>query len=324
VNATAPRIRFGTEIITFFNTAYWGLGEGLSYPEWIAAVQRDPRFYFDRILDAAQELGLDGIELAPDPGGWTTALAAYGDVDGVQKALRERDLALGSSYTPSSKWLVPALTDPSVEAAADEHLAAHARFLGEFGADTIVMGTAARELFAGGFDGDVPAEAFERVAAQLNRLGGVVGAYGVRLALHTDAYSICSRPADIDTLLSLTDPATVQLCPDAGHIALDGGDPVEVLRKHVGRVPVMHWKDCTGPLHPGTLSGPKMVQHETMLTYFRVLGAGSVRWHDWQRVLRDNDWSGWAQAEIDMSPDPVAEVRQAIDYFRAELAPIYR
>jgi inosose dehydratase len=322
--ADGERIRFGTDLITFFNTEYWGLPRQLEYPAWIAAFGSDPRSYFDRMLDGVRDAGLAGVELAPDPAGWTSALAAYGDVAGVRAALSERGLVVGSSYMHSTVCLIPALSDKSAEAAADEYANRHAEFLRALDADTIVMGTVPRTDFGGGFDGQVPPSAFEQVADQLNRLGKVVGRHGVKIALHTDAYSICSRPDDIDALLALTDPETIALCPDAGHITLDGGDAVTVLSRQVARVPVMHWKDCTGPLHGGTLSGPKMKQHETMLTYFRVLGSGSVDWQAWQRILRDADWAGWAMAEIDMSPDPEGEIRQGLEYFRRELAPIYQ
>jgi inosose dehydratase len=179
--------------------------------------------------------------------------------------------------------------------------------------------------FFGRDEDDPVAEAdMARVAQQLDRLGAVAGRHGVRIALHTDAYSVCSRREDIAHLLSLTDPGTVQLCPDAGHITLDGGDAVAVLSDHVGRTPSMHWKDCCAPLDPHTLTGEGMANHAVMLRNFRVLGTGIVAWSEWMKVLRDANWAGWAMAEIDMSPDPVGEIRQAFDYLTRELEGIYR
>jgi inosose dehydratase len=49
-----------------------------------------------------------------------------------------------------------------------------------------------------------------------------------------------------------------------------------------------------------------------------------VNWKEWMEVLRDKQWSGWATEEIDMSPDPVGELREGLEYFRTELAGIYR
>ncbi|SCL28957.1 inosose dehydratase [Micromonospora pallida] len=327
-------IRFGTDIITFFDTAWWGLGEELPYPDWIAAVGRDPRHYFDRMLDGVRDAGLEGVELAPEPGGWTTALKAYGDTAGVKRALAERGLVLSSSYAPGRQLIGDALDDPDREAHADRYMDEHAAFVAELGADIITMGNIARSRFknespddtatAEDFTAPVSRELHERFAEQVNRLGAIVGRHGVRIAIHTDAYSVCSRNEDIATVLELTDPETVLLCPDAGHISLDGGDPVEVLRRHLDRIPVMHWKDCAQPLSGHVLRGDQKQRHATMLTYFRVLGSGKVDWTRWMEILRDNEWRGWAIEEIDNSPDPVGELRQGLEYFRTHLAPIYR
>jgi inosose dehydratase len=124
-------------------------------------------------------------------------------------------------------------------------------------------------------------------------------------------------------VLGLTDPASIQLCPDAGHITLDGGDAVAVLRDHIARIPTMHWKDCAAPLSGHVLRGDQKERHATMLTHFRILGSGLVDWREWMRILRDHRWQGWAIEEIDNSPDPVAELRAGLEFFRHELAPIY-
>jgi inosose dehydratase len=321
---TDRNVRLGAELIAFFDSEYWGMPAKMPFPEFVTAFKEKPRERYDRMLDEASAAGAEGVELPPDPGGWTTALAAYGDVAGVKAALEQRGLAVGSSYESSWDFVVPALDDPAFEKTADERYAAHARFLAELGAGTIVSGTMARARFAGGFHGEVPREDMERVAAQYNRLGAVVKPYGVRIAIHTDSFSICSRPQDIDAFLSLTDPETVQLCPDAGHITLDGGDAADILAAHVDRVPVMHWKDCTGRLDPATLSGTVMEQHETQMTYFRVMGEGIVDWRRWQATLRDSGWRGWAMSETDMAKDPRGDLEKAYAFYRAELEPIYR
>lgn len=326
-------IRFGTDIITFFNTGYWGLPEEIPYPEWVAAFKKDPRRYFESMFDGAREAGLEGIELAPEPGGWVTALEAYGNAAGVKRALDARGLTLTSSYAPGRQLIGNALDDPSQESVADRYMEDHARFLVEMGADIITMGNIARSRFgndspddgatAEDFTAPVSREVHQRFADQVNRLGQIVGRHGVRIAIHTDAYSVCSRNEDIATVLSLTDPATVQLCLDAGHCTLDGADAVAVLRDHVDRTPIMHWKDCSEPLSGHVLRGDQKQRHATMLKYFRILGSGRLDWRAWMRVLRDADWAGWAIEEIDMSPDPIGELRQGLEFYRTELAPIY-
>lgn len=60
-----------------------------------------------------------------------------------------------------------------------------------------------------------------------------------------------------------------------------------------------------------------------MLTHFRVLGAGTIDWKSWQKILRDANWEGWAHAEIDLSPNPIEEIRAGTAYFEKELKSIY-
>jgi inosose dehydratase len=106
-------------------------------------------------------------------------------------------------------------------------------------------------------------------------------------------------------------------------MVLDGVDPCEVLRRNVGRVFAMHWKDCVGALPGGSLSADAPTRHDLMLKYFRVLGSGIVNWREWMGILLDANWKGWAVAEIDMAADPMGELAKFRAYFRDELSSIY-
>ena len=330
----SDNIRFATNIITFYESSFWGLAPKMSHREWTAAFKESPKHYFDGMFDGARDAGLEGVELAPDPGGWEAALAAYGSALDLRRALDERGLVLTSSYAHGRQLIGNAMDDPADEVVADDAFDRHARFLTDMGANTIVTGNIPRSRFgnegpddnatAQDFSAPVRREVHERFADQLNRLGRIVGRYGVRIAVHTDAYSVCDRDEDVATVLTLTDPTTVQLCIDAGHIALDGGDPVAVLRRNIRRVPTMHWKDCASPLSGHVLRGDQKERHSAMLTHFRVLGSGIVNWKEWMEILRDHRWGGWATEEIDNSPHPVDELQQGLHYFRSELAPIYQ
>lgn len=330
---TAPPIRFATDLITFFDPPYWGLPADLAYPAWIDAFHERPREMFERMLDGVVEAGLEGIELAPEPGGWMTALRAYGSVEAIRAALDGRGLTLVSSYAPGRQLIGDAMRDPAMEAVADEALASHARFLENLGASIITIGNVMRSRFgndspddtatAADFQRPVAREVHERFAGQLDRLGRIVARHGIRLAIHTDAYSICSRNEDIASVLALTDPATIGICLDAGHVTLDGGDAIAVLRDHIERIPIMHWKDCAEPLSGHVLRGDQKQRHARMLRNFRIMGAGRIDWLAWMDILREHRWTGWAIEEIDMSPDPVGELREGLRFYRESLEPRY-
>ncbi|WP_285362824.1 sugar phosphate isomerase/epimerase [Microbacterium sp. LMC-P-041] len=321
---TEANIRLGTDLITFYDAELWGLPANTSYEELMAAVAAEPKRYIEGMLDLSVEAGLDGIELAPPPVGWETAIEVYGGPDGLRAALADRGLQLASSYHVGGALIANALEDPSTIGAAKAELIRHAELLSALGCRTMVSGTVPRAPFSdGSFTADVPTDVFGRIAELVDTFGETVGRYGVTLALHTDAYSVCSRVDDVSRMMDLTSPDHVGLCIDAGHCTLDSSDPVEILRRHVTRTPVMHWKDCAAPLDGATLTGPFFDRHAEMLTYFRVLGSGIVDWPAWQEILREADWQGWAHAEVDLSPDPLGDIRSGIDYFRCTLAPIH-
>jgi len=325
-------ILWGTDLITFANPGYWGLAEDLPHEQWLEAFRNSARTYFEQMFDIAQEVGLAGIELAPAPADWKTALSAFGTYGALLDALQKRGLRLSSSYSPGM-LVADAIADPAKEPEVLAFMTEHARFVSDMGADIIVMGNIPRSRFGyespddtaapGDFSAPVDPWVHDVYAAQMNRIGAAVGKYGVRIAIHTDAYSICCRDADIARVLELTDPATIQLCPDAGHITVDGGDAAEILRHHIQRIPTMHWKDCVGPVGGHTLRGTRKERHAQVVKNFRILGSGRVNWRAWMAVLEQARWHGWANAELDSSAAPEDELRQGLEFFRRELEPIY-
>lgn len=319
MNAVPAHIRFGTDLITFFNTKYWGIEPKPTYEKWIEIFEASPQAFFDRMLDDCVTAGVEGVELAPIPGGWRNALIAYGSAEEFKAALDQRKLVLSSSFD----FGAPLMLAEDVEV-ADQNLRDHCKFVSTSGGDHVVLGSIPRAQVNGGdVNGAVPEEIYDEVGARLRTLGAIAQEEGVTIALHTDAYSICCRPDDVAKILDRTEGANVGLCLDAGHVTLDGNDAIAILKHNIERVPMMHWKDCIASLDGSTLTGPIMERHETMLTYFRVLGSGIVDWRAWQEILRDANWSGWAIAEIDMSPDPIGEIRQGLEYFQRELSRIH-
>ena len=65
-----------------------------------------------------------------------------------------------------------------------------------------------------------------------------LGATAVKAAVERSGVS----PEDIERLMALTSP-DVGLLFDSGHCFLGGGEPLEVLRQHIGRICHVHFKD---------------------------------------------------------------------------------
>ena len=67
-------------------------------------------------------------------------------------------------------------------------------------------------------------------------------------------------------LLAFTDPSLVGLVLDMGHYMFGGGDPLEALKKHSGRIWHIHFKDC----HPEIAAKSRKEGWD----YFKSVGNG--------------------------------------------------
>jgi inosose dehydratase len=66
--------------------------------------------------------------------------------------------------------------------------------------------------------------------------------FGVRQVFHPHADAHVDTEERIDRFLEVTDPATVALCLDTGHVAYAGGDNRAVVAKHPDRIGYIHLK----------------------------------------------------------------------------------
>ena len=101
--------------------------------------------------------------------------------------------------------------------------------------------------------------------------------------------------------LSLTGPE-VGLLFDAGHCYMGGGEPVEVLRKHIGRVCHVHFKDVHKPVvqlaRNHLWSFPDCIINGT----FTVPGDGDIDFAELLDVLLAADYHGWLVVEAEQDP----------------------
>ncbi|MER6425928.1 hypothetical protein [Streptomyces sp. NPDC001137] len=107
--------------------------------------------------------------------------------------------------------------------------------------------------------------------------------------------------------MALTDPRYVLLCPDSCHIALGGGDPVAVARRHRQRIALAHWKDPVRPIDTDlTVDETVYAQQQP---YMAALGTGIVDWPGWADAMSRTPCSGTVLIELDEAADPVAALR---------------
>ena len=291
--------RFATDVVTFYHPDFWGLPSADAVRAWSLV---HPELFWARVMDGLDEAGVTGIELTFAPGDIESALRAFGSAQGFRRELVSRGLAVVSAFVAgedSPDWR-DAGNLPAIVADAERRAA----FLVDVGAELLVAGLPMRTTFGTRPPLFVDAPFMTRMADIAHAVGEAVSRQGVRLAFHTESNSTLWYERDIDLFMSFTDPRYVWLCPDSCHIALGGGDPVAVARRHARRVALAHWKDAVRPIDVElTIDETVFAQQQP---YMAELGSGIVDWKGWADVMSRTPGADTVLIELDEAADPVA------------------
>lgn len=221
------------------------------------------------------------------------------DAKGVGDVLRPYGLALVSG------WYSAQLARRSVAEEIDA-IASHVQLLKDNGAKVLVYGEVA-DAIQGRRIPLVERPRFHteqqwvEYAGKLTELARFTLSQGVRLAYHHHMGAYIESPADIDRLMALTGPE-VGLLFDSGHCYMGGGEPLAVLRKHIGRVCHVHFKDVRAPVvqlaRNNLWSFPDCIVNGT----FTVPGDGDIDFAELLDELLKADYRGWLVVEAEQDP----------------------
>jgi inosose dehydratase len=265
---------------------------------WAVYEADRPNPPFARILDEIAASGYEGTELGP-----------YGylptDPAALRRELDARQLGLGSSFVP-----LP-LEDASQRATSVGKALAVARLLATQNVAELILADAEdaqRQKIAGRIPSDGSAgwsdAQWRDAAATVNAVAKALrDELAMRVVMHHHAGTFIETPAEVDRFLAETDPETVGLLLDTGHYVYGGGDPVELLRRHGGRVRYVHLKDARAE-ELAHVRGSQATMNEAWgRGVFCPLGEGVVDFPRVVEALRGNGYSGWLIVEQDVVPD---------------------
>lgn len=221
------------------------------------------------------------------------------DAKGVGDVLRPYDLALVSGWYSSG--LARRSAGEEIDAIAN-----HVAVMAENGATVLVYGEVADSIQGQRislverprFHSDT---AWQHYADKVSEVARFTLSQGVRLAYHHHMGAYVESPADIDRLMALTS-TDVGLLFDSGHCYMGGGDPLQVLGKHVDRVCHVHFKDVRKAVvqlaRNNLWSFPDCIINGT----FTVPGDGDIDFGALLDVLLAHDYSGWLVVEAEQDP----------------------
>lgn len=134
----------------------------------------------------------------------------------------------------------------------------------------------------------------------MNRFARIAEGFGVATNVHPHVGTYFMYEDEIDYVLQNTDPALIHFAPDTAHIAAAGADPVEVVRRYVGRVNFTHLKDYR--LGDEITSQGWVDSGVPIMDCFHGLGMGSIDFPEIFRVLDNAGYTGPLCAELDRTP----------------------
>ena len=267
----------------------WGVIEGIDG-------ERDG---YRRVIDEMQATGYTGTELG-DWGFMPTDPARLG------QEVASRGLQLIAAFVPV------ALADPAAHAAGIATAVRTARLLRASGAtDAMIVlsddnaSVPVRERHAGRITEalgltDQQWAVFADGADQLAR--AVRDQTGLRTVFHPHCGGYVETEAEIDALLSRTNPTTLGLCLDTGHLVYAGGDPLSVLARHASRVWHVHFKDCHPQIAAAARANELGYLAAVRSKLFCELGAGAVDFAGVLAALHALHYDGWIVVEQDVFP----------------------
>ena len=157
-------------------------------------------------------------------------------------------------------------------------------------------------------------EEWKSFTTGLNELGKIARARGMKLAFHHHMGTCIQTIEETDRLMAETDPENVYLNYDCGHFYFAGEDPVEALKKYIGRTAHIHLKD----IRPNVLQRV----HDEKLSFltavkqgvFTVPGdkEGCIDFPSLFEVIKESDYQGWIVLEAEQDPAVANPLEYAI------------
>jgi inosose dehydratase len=208
---------------------------GTAPDSWGVWFPDDPhQVSWDRYLDEMVQAGYTWTELGP-----------YGYLPTDAGRLRDELGGRGISLSGGAVFAGLHRGDSALEQAVQE-CRVEAELLTALGARYLVL---LPEQYTDMHGGDVleasrlEPEQWRALTNGMSQLGRVLAdEFGVRLVFHSHADSHVGTQEQIERFLEETDPATVSLCLDTGHVSYYAGDNVAIIRKYPDRIGYVHLK----------------------------------------------------------------------------------
>lgn len=145
--------------------------------------------------------------------------------------------------------------------------------------------------------------------------------YGLTVAIHAHAAGFIDFEPELERLLDEVDDSILRICFDTGHHSYAGFDPVAFMRRHIGRISYVHFKDINPVVKADAIASGTGFYDACGQGIFCNLGTGDVDFPGVRQILLDAGFSGWCTVEQDCDPlldvSPIDDARKNRAYLSA-------
>jgi len=145
--------------------------------------------------------------------------------------------------------------------------------------------------------------------------------YGLTVGIHAHAAGFMDFEPELERLLNEVDESILKICFDTGHHSYAGFDPVAFMKKHIGRISYIHFKDIDPKVKAEVIASRTGFYDACGQGIFCNLGDGDVDFPAVRQVLLDAGFEGWCTVEQDcdplLDPDPVGDARKNREYLES-------
>ncbi len=136
---------------------------------------------------------------------------------------------------------------------------------------------------------------------RITELAERMAEFGVAMAFHHHMGTIVETDEEVGRLMASTGKA-VGLLYDCGHCIFSGGDPVTLLKRHVGRVVHVHCKDARKAILDKARATDESFMQAVLDGVFTVPGDGFIDFPPLLKILHDSGYAGWLVVEAEQDP----------------------
>lgn len=126
--------------------------------------------------------------------------------------------------------------------------------------------------------------------------------HGLTVGIHAHAAGFMDFEPELERLLDEVDEDILKICFDTGHHSYAGFDPVAFMKRHIGRISYMHFKDIAPAVKADVVAKRTDFYTACGQGIFCNLGQGDVDFAAVRQVLLDSGFEGWCTVEQDCDP----------------------